>query len=158
MRVGSPSLMKRLTSLLVGCALLLGPRVVTGAETPERTMSLADRSRVNLTIYNGSISLVHDRRRVALTKGTNRIAWRDVSGSMDATSAIVEDTRLPGSLRVLEQNFNFDLINPVTILGMFVGRDVVVVHDRPRGGRPERETARLLSDNDGVVLQYADRI
>lgn len=150
--------MKRFASALLGCALLLGVRGGIGAETPERTTTLADRSRVNLTIYNGSISLVHDRRHVALANGTNRIAWRDVSASMDATSAIVEDVARPGSLRVLEQNFNFDLLDPATILAKFVGRDVVVVHDRPQTSRPPRETARLLADNNGVVLQYADRI
>ena len=35
---------------------------------------------------------------------------------------------------------------------------MIVVHDHPRAGQPERETAKLLSTNEGLILQYADRI
>jgi hypothetical protein len=113
---------------------------------------------VNLTIYNGTIALVHDRRRLSLQNGENRIAWRDVSGNMDATTAILEDTSSPGAVHVLEQNFNFDLLSPSTILNKFIGRTVTVVHDNERPGRPVRETAKILANNDGIVLQYANRI
>jgi hypothetical protein len=104
------------------------------------------------------MALVHDRRRLALQAGDNRIAWRDVSANMDATSAILSDLTAPGEANVLEQNFNFDLLNPTAVLDKYVGRQIVVVHPHPASGQPARETATLLSDNDGVVLQYADRV
>jgi len=128
-----------------------------GAEPAERTSGTGDQTKLNLTIYNGSLALVHDRRRIALAAGENRIAWRDVSGMMDATSAILEDLTTPGAVRVSEQNFNFDLLKPSTILDKFVGHDVTVVHDWPAATKP-RETARLLADNEGVILQYRDRV
>ncbi len=138
-------------------ALVLAMPLAGGADPVERTTTLADRTSVNLTIYNGSIALVHDRRKIVLAAGENRLAWRDVGAGMDATSAILDDLTLPGAVRVVEQNFNYDLLNPATILDKFVGRDVTVVHERP-GREPTRETARLLADNDGVVLQYRDRV
>ena len=130
----------------------------SGADPAERTSTLADQSNVNLTIYNGSLALVHDRRRITLDKDQNRVAWRDVSANMDATSAILEDVSAPGAVRVIEQNFDFDLLGPQAILDKYVGREVTVVHERALTGRPLRETAKLLADNDGVVLQYADRV
>jgi hypothetical protein len=139
-------------------AASLGMPVPSGADPGERTSSIADQRSVNLTVYNGSIALVHDRRHLTLTKDENRIAWRDVSAKMDATTAILEDTSAPGAVRVIEQNFNFDLLKPQAILDKYVGRDVTVVHDRAPAGRPRRETAKLLADNDGIVLQYADRV
>ncbi len=134
--------------------LLLGAEAGPG----ERTSGVADQTKLNLTIYNGSLALVHDRRRIAVVKGENRIAWRDVSAGMDATSAILEDVTTPGAVSVEEQNFNFDLLKPSTILDKFVGHDVTVVRDGPAPNQPQRETARLLSDNEGVVLQYRDRV
>jgi hypothetical protein len=128
------------------------------ADPGERVSSLGDQQLVNVTIYNGSMALVHDRRRVTLDAGDNRIAWRDVSANMDATSAILSDLTVPGAANVVEQNFNFDLLKPSTVLDKYVGRQVVVVHPRPLAGQPVRETATLLSDNEGVVLQYADRV
>jgi hypothetical protein len=142
----------------VAVATALAVPVEGGADPGERTSSLADQSNVNLTIYNGTIALVHDRRRLTLAKGENRVAWRDVSANMDATTAVLEDVSAPGAVSVVEQNFNFDLLKPQTILDKYVGHDVTVVHDRELAGRPLRETAKLLADNDGTVLQYANRV
>jgi len=142
--------------LVIGVVLSSLP-FAAGADPGERTSGAVDQTRVNLTIYNGSLALVHDRRHVALGAGENVIAWRDVSATMDATSAILEDLTTPGAVRVNEQNFNFDLLKPSTILDKFVGHDVTVVHDWPAASKP-RETARLLADNEGVLLQYRDGV
>jgi hypothetical protein len=146
-------------ALVSACAFALAlVRASSGADPVERRSTLADQERVNVTIYNANIALVHDRRHVALDAGTSRIAWRDVSGNLDATSAILEDLTTPGAVSVVEQNFDFDLLKPATLLDKYVGRQVTVVHVKPVPGRPATETATLLADNDGVVLQYADRV
>ncbi|HEY8298518.1 MAG TPA: DUF4139 domain-containing protein [Candidatus Baltobacteraceae bacterium] len=150
--------MSRMLSLLFAVVALIVP-VVTVADTPERTSTVADRHLVNVTVYNGGTALVHDRRRVFLNAGVNRIAWRDVSANMDPSSALLEDVDAPGNVNVLEQNFDFDLLDPSALLQRYVGRDVTVVHDpRFAGERATRETARVLSTNGGIVLQYRDRI
>jgi hypothetical protein len=150
-------LISRASLVLVASALLCA--ALPGSADPgERTSTLADRESVNVTIYNGSLALVHDRRRVALDAGASRIAWRDVSANMDATSAILEDLTAPGAVSVIEQNFNFDLLRPATLLEKYVGKQVTIVHDKPIPGRPARETATILANNDGIVVQYADRI
>jgi hypothetical protein len=144
--------------LALSCVLLVAVAQPLGADPGERVSSIADQERVNVTIYNGTMALVHDRRRVSLQSGDNRIAWRDVSANMDATSAILSDLTAPGAANIVEQNFNFDLLKPQTVLDKYVGRQVVVIHPNAQKGSPGRETATLLSDNDGVVLQYADRV
>jgi len=131
----------------------------TTADSIERQSTVGDRELVNVTVYNGNMSLVHDRRKFSLDEGLNRIAWRDVSAQMDATSALLEDLDR-GGVRVLEQNLDYDLLNPSALLQKYVGRDVVVVHDPQFAGELEtRETARILAANDGnVILRYRDRI
>jgi hypothetical protein len=143
---------------MLSSALLCAMAQPLAADPGEHVSTLADQQRVNVTIYNGTIALVHDRRHIVLQAGDNRIAWRDVSANMDATTAILADLTLPGGANVVEQNFNFDLLNPSTVLDKYVGRQVVVVHPLAPKGQPGRETATLLSDNGGVVLQYADRV
>lgn len=150
--------MKGIVSIAVLFLILVAP-AQTIAEPPERASTVADRERVNVTIYNGGSALIHDRRRVSLEQGLNRIAWRDVSADIDATSALLEDLTSRDAVRVLEQNFDYDLLSPSALLEKYVGRDVIVVHDpKFADDRETRETARLLSTNDGIVLQYADRI
>jgi len=126
----------RLCSALA-VALVALPRVAS-ADRSERVTTGADIATLNVTIYNGTISLVHDRRTVELTEGENRLAWRDVSAMMDPTTAVLNDLTSPGATRVVEQNFDFDLINPATILDKYVGRDVIVVQTLRSSYRPAR--------------------
>lgn len=122
------------------------------------TTNAAPAKGINLTVYNGGTALVHDRRVVAMHAGANKIAWRNVSAQMDATSALLQGAA-PGSITVLEQNFDYDLLDPSALLQKYVGREVTVVHEaRFTGERDTRERARILSTNGGIVLQYADRI
>jgi hypothetical protein len=145
--------------LLAATALVFGTIVsVTLADPVERISTQADQRGLNVTIYNGGASLIHDHRRLTFVKGLNRIAWRDVSGMLDPTSAVVRSLTSVGELAVVEQNFDFSLLTPTSLLAKYVGRNVTVIHDVAIPGYPRRERARLLSNNDGIVLQYADRI
>lgn len=151
--------MLRTASIVLSLLALLVPAGKVAAAPRERTSTVAQRDLVNLTVYNAGTSLVHDRRRVYLDEGANRIAWRDVSAQMDPTSALVDSLGTMGAVSVTEQNFDFDLFNPSALLDKYVGRDVIVVHDpRFAGERETRETARVLSTSGGIVLQYRNRI
>jgi hypothetical protein len=150
--------MKRIVSIVIALLASLAP-VASPADVRERASTLADQQSVNLTIYNGGTALIHDQRRVYLNAGLNRIAWRDVSGSMDATSAIVDSSGSSARISVLEQNFDYDVLGQDSLLRNYVGKMVTVVHPtRFAGERDTREPARILSIDSGVVLQYRDRI
>ena len=132
--------------------------VKSHAVTVERPSTLADQRQINVTIYNSNLALIHDRRHIALERGENRIAWRDVSANLDGTSSLLESITSPGAVSLLEQNFNFDLLRPSALLEKAVGSQVIVIHNHPLAGQPTEERAKLLSTNEGVILQYADRI
>lgn len=147
------------TLSVVFCLLLLLTPAVTIGEPRERASTVGDRELVNLTVYNGGTALVHDRRHIILNGGLNRIAWRDVSAQMDSSSALIEAMGSNNRVTVLEQNFDFDLLDPSALLNKYVGHYVTVVHEaRFAGERDTRERARILSTNGGIVLQYRDRI
>jgi hypothetical protein len=141
---------------LISTGALTGLR--SSAVTVERPSTLADQRQINVTIYNGNLALIHDRRHIALERGENRIAWRDVSANLDGTSSLLESITSPGTVSLLEQNFNFDLLKPSALLEKAIGSQVIVIHNHPLPGQPTEERARLLSTNEGVILQYADRI
>ena len=132
---------------VLAIVVLVSPVRVIG-DPSERTSTVADRQLVNLTVYNGGTALVHDRRVVRINEGLNRIAWRDVSADMDPTSALLETTDPSSKITVLEQNFDFDLLDPSALLQKYVGRQVTVVHEaRFTGERDTRDVSQL-----GLVL------
>ncbi len=151
--------MVRTASIVLSSLALLVPAGKVAAAPRERTSTVAQRDLVNLTVYTAGTALVHDRRRVYMNGGANRIAWRDVSAQIDPTSALVDSVGDVSGVTVTEQNFDYDLFNPSALLDRYIGRDVIVVHDpRFAGDRETRETARVLSTNGGIVLRYRNRI
>ncbi|NKN33260.1 DUF4139 domain-containing protein [Marichromatium bheemlicum] len=143
-----------LLSSALGLALGLGSLQVTA--TDELRLDDSAREALGVTIYNDDLALVRDRRRVELDAGENRIAWRNVSAEIRPQTALLS-TPEDGALRLLEQNFDYDLLTPESLLQKYVGREVEVVRTNAAGERT-RERARVLAANGGVVLRYSDRI
>jgi hypothetical protein len=112
---------------------------------------------VAVTIYNDSLALIKEVRRIPFERGANSIALRDVSAKMRPETASLRALG-GGSLRLIEQNFDFDLLTPQKLLEKYVGRSVTVIRTNPATGAETREPAEVLATNGGVVLKYADRI
>lgn len=128
------------------------------AQSAEQRSTLADQQEVAVTIYNENLALVKDQRRLQLKPGTSNLAFRDVSARMRAETALLRSVSAPGSLSVLEQNFDFDLLTPAKLLEKYVGRSVTVIRTNPATGAETTEQAQVLSAAGGVVLKIGDRI
>jgi hypothetical protein len=128
------------------------------AAVEEKPSTLSDQQSVAVTIYNENLALVKDTRRITLDSGLNRLALREVSGRMRPETAQLRSITHPGSLALLEQNFDFDLLTPAKLLEKYVGRDVRIVRTHPQTGAESIETGRVLAANGGVVLKIGDRI
>ena len=61
---------------------------------------------------------------------------------------------------MLEQNYEYDLLDPEKLLRKYVGRDITIVRDRQEGGttRAEEVKARLLAYNNGPVWKIGSEI
>jgi hypothetical protein len=59
---------------------------------------------------------------------------------------------------IVEQNFDFDLLSPGKLMEKAVGEEITLVRTNPATGAEERERARVLAVNGGVVLQIGNRI
>lgn len=138
-------------------AVFLASSTVLATEG-ERASTLADQESVAVTIYNENLALIKDVRRITLAAGSNRLALREVSGMMRPETALLRSLSHPGALRLLEQNFDFDLLTPAKLLEKYVGRDVRIVRTHPKTGAESVETATVLAANSGVVLKIGDRV
>ncbi|BBB60389.1 DUF4139 domain-containing protein [Undibacterium sp. KW1] len=128
------------------------------AQTEEPRSTLADQKEVAVTIYNENLALIKDQRKLPLKRGASALAFRDVSAKMRAETALLRSLSSPGSLSVVEQNFNFDLLTPQKLLEKYVGRNVNIIRTNPATGAETTESATVLSANNGVVLKIGDRI
>src|SRR5574339_51588 len=105
--------MPMLKKVTAAVALALCP--LAHAAVVEKPSTLNDQQSVAVTIYNENLALVKDVRRVTLESGANRLALREVSGRMRPETASLRSLTSPGSLSMIEQNFDFDLLTPAKL-------------------------------------------
>ena len=123
----------------------------------EQRSTLDNQIAVAVTIYNDDLALIRDRRRVDLPAGRSELAFRDVSARIRPETALLRASEGPAP-RVIEQNFDFDLLTPGALLEKYVGREVGLVSTHPTTGEETEEPATVLAATDGVVLRVGDRI
>lgn len=144
--------------LLAGIAASLMLYATIGAAVDqEQRIDENAQEALAVTIYNADLALVKDRRRAALHTAENRLAWRNVSQRIRPETALLAETSGTLSVNLLEQNFDFDLLTPESLLQKYVGRTVQVIRIND-SGEQEIEDAIVLAANPAPVLRYADRI
>ena len=145
---------------ILTCAIAAGIASTAVAAEPgqEIRSTLQDQQEVAVTIYNDNLALVKDQRKVVLDSGLNSLALRDVSAQIRPETALLRSLTAPGSLEILEQNFDFDLLTPEKMLEKYVGKTVDVIRTNIATGVETTEQAQVLSANNGVVLKIGDRI
>jgi len=142
--------MLRLFCLFILC--LFSSSSVLGAS--EAVSTLDDQVSVAVTIYNRDLALVRDARQITLAAGRQSLAFREVSARIRPQTALLAAP----DLQVLEQNFEYDLLSPKSLLDKYVGREVMLVKTHPTTGEEVLEKATVLSTAGGVVLQVGDHI
>jgi hypothetical protein len=120
----------------------------------EINVSAHDQQSVGITIYNKNLALVKDRRKIDVPKGIQELAFREVSAQIKPETALMNGQ----DLAVLEQNFEYDLLTPESLLHKYVGREVTMIRRHPTTGEDQPVQVKVLSAGNGVVLQVGDRI
>ncbi len=120
------------------------------------TMSLSlavvasQASGTQVTVYNQGFALVKEQRRLTLRSGVQTVAVEDVAAMIEPTSVGIRSLSAPGSFRVLEQNYQYDLISTTAILNKAVGKEIVFNRTLPNGQK-ERVTGTLMSAPTATV-------
>jgi hypothetical protein len=128
------------------------------AETGTFASGLEDQTGVAVTIYNVNLGLVKDQRRINLMRGTGELRFMDVASLIVPASVNIKSLADSESLRVLEQNYEYDLLNPQKLLDKYVGKEVKLYSKDPYTEREETVTATLLSNNGGPIFKIGDEI
>jgi hypothetical protein len=124
------------------------------------TSTLDDQSELALTVYNSELALVRDVRNVRLPQGSFDLRFMDIAATVNPATVHLRSLTEPARLGILEQNYEYDLLEPDKLLRKYVGRDVVLMRSRQENGttRNEEVKARLLSYNTAPVWQIGNEI
>lgn len=142
-------MMKKKQLIAIMTAMLL-----TSVNASEITTTADDQTALNVTIYNNNVALIKDTRNVQLATGVNELAFKDVSASIQSESAIIKADKVA----LLEQNFEYDLLSPDSLLNKYVGKTVTIATTNYVTGEVKQEQATILANNKGVMLKIGDKI
>jgi hypothetical protein len=147
-----------LVCLFVGVFSTNSKRV--DAAAAQGATTLDDQVELAVTVYNSDIALVRDVRSLDLPRGTFNLSFMDIAATVNPATVHFRSLTEPSRVNVLEQNYEYDLLEPDKLLRKYVGRDVTLVRTRQVDGSTHEEevTARLLSYNAAPVWQIGTEI
>jgi len=83
-----------------------------------------DQRDVMVTIYNGNLGLVKDLREVRFPSGQSEVQFMDVAALIDPTTVHLKSLTDALGLKILEQNYEYDLLTSQKLMEKYVGRKV----------------------------------
>ena len=143
----------------VGVARPVAP-IAQAQTAQDLTTTLDDQTEVSITVYNSDLALVRDVRTLVLTRGTGNLRFMDIAATVNPATVHFRSLTEPQAVSILEQNYEYDLLDPDKLLRKYVGREVTLVRNRQEDGttRQEEVTATLLSYNNGPVWKIGNEI
>jgi len=147
--------MKKTLILITLLQFLLSASVCYGAPL---SSTLQDQQDVAITIYNSNLGLVKDTRIVDMKPGVFELKFMDVAAKIDPTSVHIKSLVNGTTLKVLEQNYEYDLLSPQKLLEKFVGQKVELATVNPETKKEEIVEGILLSTQNGNIFQIGDKI
>jgi hypothetical protein len=148
--------MRLCTSILAVFAF--GLSVTTAQGEPVLKSTAADQIGVEVTVYNSNLGLVKDVRSIKLPEGSGELRFMDVAQHIKPATVSVKSLSNPGAFNVLEQNYEYDLINPKKLLDKYVGKKIKIMDWNKFKDRKEVVRAEVLSNNERPVFKIDNEI
>jgi len=140
-------MMGKLSLLLAGAGII---GIANSCQAAENVLS-DSKADLQVSIYNQNLALIKDRRPVSLQKGENEIAFEGVATQIKPETAIL----YADGIKVLEQNYDYDLMNAANIIDKSVGQKVKTVMSNPVTGENMFNSATIISAAYGTpVLEF----
>jgi hypothetical protein len=132
----------------------------TSATAEPAITTQKDQVDLAVTVYNSNIALVRDVRQIHLPSGLFPLHFEDVAASINPATVHFRSLIDPSKLNVIEQNYEFDLLDPQKLLQKYVGKEVTLVRAEKDGGstRWVETKAVLLANNGGPVWKIGNEI
>jgi hypothetical protein len=136
------------------------PVAATPGATGQDRTTIDDQVDLSVTVYNSDIALVRDVRNLQLPAGDFDLQFMDIAATVNPATVHFRSLTEPSRVNVLEQNYEYDLLEPDKLLRKYVGRDVTLVRTVQRNGTTAEEEvkATLLSYNNGPVWRIGGEI
>jgi hypothetical protein len=148
---------RRWMAALAVAVLLLAPNAF--AQTTQ-TSTEDEQKDLAVTVYNSNVALVRDVRSVNLPTGQLDLRFVDIAASVNPVTVHIVSLTAPKDLTVLEQDYEYDLLNPAKLLDKYVGKELTLIRLETENNSTKEVPvkATLLANNQGPVWKVGNEI
>jgi hypothetical protein len=148
--------MKAISCIFSLVVLLVSSTIEAGQTGAKSTVD--DQVAVEVTVYNNNLGLIKDTRKVALPVGEGELRFMDVASHIMPVTVHAKSVNLPDDFIVLEQNYEYDLMNADKLLDKYVGKKIKIIDWNKFQDTKQAVEATLLSNNQGQIYKINDEI
>ncbi|HUL43996.1 MAG TPA: hypothetical protein VLY03_06525 [Bacteroidota bacterium] len=109
------------TAVLLFTSLLLATLTISAQE---KIITASEPSLIDMTIYNENLSLIREERTIDIPRGMSHVVIPEIPATIDGTSLHFRSLLDPDAVRVLEQNYQYDLVSREKLLQRYIGKDI----------------------------------
>ena len=149
--------MKRLILLFAWITLAVEGPEAFGTQGKQSSI-VADRTTVDLTIYNQNFSLIREERIINLAKGFSRVIIPEIPATIDGTSVHFLSLTDPSAVRILEQNYQYDLVHQAKLLEKYLGKEVEFIRYDQEKKKEYSVRGKILSTGYVQQVQYRSSV
>ncbi len=125
-----------------------------GGIPPEWYRPVPGQSRSRTQVDLPGYAVVKQERTLDLEAGRNVVRFADVAALIDPTTVSFSSLTDPDGTHVLEQSFEFDLVDSDALMERYLDKRIVA--EQVRGEHISTVEGTLLSTSGGLILQGAD--
>ena len=117
---------------IVSAGLIAGSQTARSQNEPQMA---GERTSVDLTVYNSNMALIREERLISFKKGLNQVIVPDIPATIDGTSLHFASLTDASSVRIMEQNYQYDLVHQAKLLEKYIGKNIEFIRlgwDRAR--------------------------
>lgn len=137
------------SKILLGLALIMVLATFGFAQSPNQT-GTKNNSGLEITVYNEDLALIKESRALDIPAGQGSVSFTDVPALIDPTSVSFKADH--DGIRVLEQNYEYDVVSDVRLLQKFLGEKIKII-----GNQGESFEGYLLSTGEDLILASAPK-
>ena len=146
------------TKMGTACLIALAAFSTEAVAQPVLKSTAEDQIGVEITVYNSNLGLIKDSRKVQLTQGQGELRFMDVASQIMPVTVHAKSLDHPEEFTVLEQNYEYDLMNEAKLLDKYVGKKIKIFNWNEYQDRKEFVEAELLSNNQGQIYRINGEI
>ncbi len=144
--------------LILFFVIALFSSMLNAEESEVSKSTVEDQIGVEVVVYNNNIGLIKDTRKIMLPSGEGELRFMGVASQIMPVTVHVKSLNYPKDFSVVEQNYEYDLINADKLLDKYVGKKIKIIVWNEFQDRKETVEAVLLSNNNGQIYKINNEI